>query len=57
MAMYSDPGTLTGGSAKTFLMQHLQEVAIDHHNGIFADEGSQAPQVHQCMSDRHITLE
>jgi hypothetical protein len=20
--MYSDPGTLTGGSAKTFLMQH-----------------------------------
>jgi NAD(P)H dehydrogenase (quinone) len=40
MAMYSDPGTLTGGSAKTFLMQHLQEVAIDHHNGIFAGTNS-----------------
>ena len=26
----------TGGSAKTFLMQHLNEVAIDHSNGIFA---------------------
>ena len=25
-----------GGSAKTFLMQHLHEVAIDHSNGIFA---------------------
>jgi uncharacterized protein YbjT (DUF2867 family) len=36
MAMYSDPGALTGGSAKTFLMQHLHEVAIDHSNGIFA---------------------
>jgi NAD(P)H dehydrogenase (quinone) len=36
MAMYSDPGTLTGGSGKTYIMQHLQEVAIDHHNGIFA---------------------
>ena len=36
MAMYSDQGALTGGSAKTFLMQHLHEVAIDHSNGIFA---------------------
>ena len=36
MAMYSDPGARTGGSAKTFLMQHLHEVAIDHSNGIFA---------------------
>jgi NAD(P)H dehydrogenase (quinone) len=36
MAMYSDQGSLTGGSAKTFLMQHLHEVAIDHSNGIFA---------------------
>jgi hypothetical protein len=34
--MYSDQGALTGGSAKTFLMQHLHEVAIDHSNGIFA---------------------
>jgi NAD(P)H dehydrogenase (quinone) len=35
-AMYSDQGALTSGSAKTFLMQHLHEVAIDHSNGIFA---------------------
>ena len=36
MAMYGDKGAVTGGSAKTFLMQHLHEVAIDHSNGIFA---------------------
>ena len=36
VAMYGDKGTVTGGSAKTFLMQHLHEVAIDHSNGIFA---------------------
>jgi NAD(P)H dehydrogenase (quinone) len=40
MAMYSDPGTLTGGSEKMYIMQHLQEVAIDHHNGIFAGTNS-----------------
>jgi len=40
MAFYSDPGALVGGSPKTFLMQHLQEVAIDHHNGIFAGTNS-----------------
>jgi NAD(P)H dehydrogenase (quinone) len=34
--MYGDKGAPTGGSAKTFLMQHLHEVAIDHSNGIFA---------------------
>ena len=36
MAMYGDKGAPTDGSAKTFLMQHLHEVAIDHSNGIFA---------------------
>jgi NAD(P)H dehydrogenase (quinone) len=36
MAMYSDPGALTRGSAKAFLMQHLQEAAIDHDDGILA---------------------
>ena len=35
-SMYSDPGALSGGPAKAFLMQHLHEVAIDHSNGIFA---------------------
>jgi len=34
-AMYGDQCP-TGGSPKTFLMQHLHEVAIDHSNGIFA---------------------
>jgi NAD(P)H dehydrogenase (quinone) len=34
-AMYGDQGN-TGGSTKSFLMQHLHEVAIDHSNGIFA---------------------
>jgi len=36
MAMCGDKGAVTGGSAKTFLMQHLHEVAIDHSNGILA---------------------
>jgi NAD(P)H dehydrogenase (quinone) len=36
MAMYGDKGAPAGGSAKTFLMQHLHEVAIDHSIGIFA---------------------
>jgi NAD(P)H dehydrogenase (quinone) len=36
MAMYGDKVAVSGGSAKTFLMQHLHEVAIDHSNGIFA---------------------
>jgi len=40
IAFYSDPGALVGGSPKTFLMQHVQEVAIDHHNGIFAGTNS-----------------
>jgi uncharacterized protein YbjT (DUF2867 family) len=36
MAMYSDPGPLTGGSPQTFLMQHLQEATFDHSDGILA---------------------
>jgi hypothetical protein len=36
MAMYGDKGAGKGGPAKTFLTQHLHEVAIDHSNGIFA---------------------
>jgi NAD(P)H dehydrogenase (quinone) len=52
MAMYSDPGTLTGGSAKTYIMQHLQEVAIDHHNGIFAGTNNYIAEIggHQPMT-------
>jgi uncharacterized protein YbjT (DUF2867 family) len=40
MAMYSDPGALTGGSPKTFLMQHLCEGAVDHRKGILAGTNS-----------------
>ena len=36
MAMYSDPGPLSGGSPKAFLMQHLREGAVDHSKGILA---------------------
>src|SRR5258705_4344960 len=36
MAMYGDPAALTGGSPKTFLMQHLREGAMDHSTGILA---------------------
>ena len=36
MANYSDPGPLTGGSPRTFLMQHLREGAVDHSKGILA---------------------
>jgi NAD(P)H dehydrogenase (quinone) len=35
-SFYSDPGALTIGSGKSYVIQHLREVAIDHHNGIFA---------------------
>jgi NAD(P)H dehydrogenase (quinone) len=52
MAMYSDPGTLNDGSGKTYLMQHLQEVAIDHHNGIFAGTNNYITEIggHQPMT-------
>ena len=40
MANYSDPGALTGGSPRTFLMQHLREGAMDHSNGILAGTNS-----------------
>jgi NAD(P)H dehydrogenase (quinone) len=52
MAMYSDPGTLTGGSGKTYITQHLQEVAIDHHNGIFAGTNNYIAEIggHQPMT-------
>ena len=36
IGFYSDPGALTGGSPKAFLMQHLREGAVDHSKGILA---------------------
>jgi len=52
MAMYSDPGPLTGGSPKTFLMQHLREAAIDHSKGILAGTNNYIAEIgsHQPMT-------
>ena len=33
---YSEPDMVTGRVETSYLMAHLREVAIDHHNGIFA---------------------
>jgi NAD(P)H dehydrogenase (quinone) len=51
-SIYSDPGASTGGSAKTFLMQHLGEVAIDHSNGLFAGTNNYIAEIggHQPMT-------
>lgn len=35
-SFYSDPGAFNAGSGKSYVIQHLREVAIDHDNGIFA---------------------
>jgi hypothetical protein len=39
-SFYSDPGALTIASGNSYVIQHLKEVAIDHHNGIFAGTNS-----------------
>jgi NAD(P)H dehydrogenase (quinone) len=51
-SMYSDPGASTGGSTKSFLMQHLHEVAIDHSNGLFAGTNNYIAEIggHQPMT-------
>ncbi len=35
-SFYNDPGAFAPGSGKSYVIQHLKEVAIDHDNGIFA---------------------
>ena len=35
-SFYSDPGAFRPDSGKSYVIQHLKEVAIDHGNGIFA---------------------
>jgi len=35
-SFYNDPGASSPDSGKSFVMQHLKEVAIDHGNGVFA---------------------
>ena len=39
-SFYSDPGGFSPDSGKSFVSQHLKEVAIDHGNGIFAGTNS-----------------
>jgi NAD(P)H dehydrogenase (quinone) len=39
-SFYSDPGAFSPDSGKSFVSQHLKEVAIDHGNGIFAGTNS-----------------
>jgi uncharacterized protein YbjT (DUF2867 family) len=39
-SFYSDPGAFSPDSGKSFVIQHLKEVAIDHGNGIFAGTNS-----------------
>jgi NAD(P)H dehydrogenase (quinone) len=60
MANYSDPGALTGGSPRTFLMQHLREGAMDHSNGILvgtnnyiAEIGGREPTTLEAFITKH----
>jgi uncharacterized protein YbjT (DUF2867 family) len=39
-SFYSDPGAFSPDSGKSYVIQHLKEVAIDHGNGIFAGTNS-----------------
>ena len=39
-SFYSDPGAFSPDSGKSYVIQHLREVAIDHNNGIFAGTNS-----------------
>ena len=39
-SFYGDPGAFSPGSGKSYVIQHLKEVAIDHDNGIFAGANS-----------------
>jgi NAD(P)H dehydrogenase (quinone) len=49
---YSDPGALTVGSGNSYVIQHVKEVAIDHHNGIFAGTNNYIAEIggHQPMT-------
>jgi len=39
-SFYSDPGAFSPDSGKSYVIQHLKEIAIDHDNGIFAGTNS-----------------
>jgi hypothetical protein len=51
-SFYSDPGVGSPGSGKSFLIQHLKEVGIDHGNGIFAGTNNYIAEIggHQPMT-------
>jgi NAD(P)H dehydrogenase (quinone) len=57
---YSEPDMVTGRVENSCLMAHLREVAIDHHNGIFAGTndaiskiGGRAPMTLEEFVEKH----
>jgi NAD(P)H dehydrogenase (quinone) len=50
-SFYNDPAS-TSGSGKSYVIQHLKEVAIDHDNGIFAGTNNYIAEIggHQPMT-------
>lgn len=57
---YSEPDMVTGRVENSYLMAHLREVAIDHHNGIFAGTndaiskiGGRAPMTLEEFVEKH----
>jgi NAD(P)H dehydrogenase (quinone) len=60
VAGYSEPDGVTGPVGNSYLMAHLREVAIDHHNGIFAGTndfiwkiGGRAPMTLEEFVEKH----
>jgi NAD(P)H dehydrogenase (quinone) len=60
VAGYSEPDVVTGPVGNSYLMAHLREVAIDHHNGIFAGTndfiwkiGGRAPMTLEEFVEKH----
>jgi len=48
-SFYSDPGAFSPDSGKSFVSQHLKEVAIDHGNGIFAGTNNYIAEIGGCQ--------
>jgi hypothetical protein len=51
-SFYSDPGAFSPDSGKSYVIQHVKEVAIDHDNGIFAGTNNYIAEIggHQPMT-------
>jgi NAD(P)H dehydrogenase (quinone) len=59
-AGYHEPDMVTGRAGNSYLIAHLREVAIDHHNGIFAgtnnlisEIGGRAPMTLEQFVEKH----